>query len=401
MLGLTLGPVGATLGLASAWAAVTVYASRVIVTPPRRRDDDLEILGVAEDATTVRLRSTPETRVEGRYGLWFSGDAGFARLGDIVARDSRSVTRVVEEVVRGDLRSARSGRWSGWFYLAPDDLGLEAEHVRILTPVGAAPAWLLPPGGTGGVPQTESGSGRWAILVHGRAVSRSETLRAVESLHADGRTVLSVSYRNDGEAPDSADGRYSLGLREWGDVDAALSFARSRGARDVVLMGWSMGGGIVLQTATSSRHRDLVSGVALDSPAVDWRAVVDHQVGTLRHLPALMARSVRLLLSAPLLSRAAGLQAPLDFSRLDFVARAGELERPVLVLHSDGDDFVPPGPSWALAAARPDLVTFVAFDTAKHTRLWNHDPERWTSAISRWLQALAPSQAASRTDQRA
>jgi len=69
------------------------------------------------------------------------------------------------------------------------------------------------------------------------------------------------------------------------------------------------------------------------------------------------------------------------------VARADELHQPILILHSDDDGFVPSDASHELAQARPDLVTLQVFDTARHTKLWNYDQERWTRAITQWLAA--------------
>jgi hypothetical protein len=37
------------------------------------------------------------------------------------------------------------------------------------------------------------------------------------------------------------------------------------------------------------------------------------------------------------------------------------------------------------------MVTFEAFDTARHTKEWNVDPERWERLVTAWLrQQLAP-----------
>jgi pimeloyl-ACP methyl ester carboxylesterase len=105
-----------------------------------------------------------------------------------------------------------------------------------------------------------------------------------------------------------------------------------------------------------------------------------------------------------------GQHQPIDLARLDFVTRSDELECPVLVLHSDDDGFVPSNGSRELAAARPDIVTFVGFETARHTKLWNFDRERWEGAIGSWLaerDAAAadpgaegtPAQSAEHTDQ--
>ena len=78
-----------------------------------------------------------------------------------------------------------------------------------------------------------------------------------------------VSQRRRGSAQPHR--HYALGATEWRDVDAAVGFARRRGAKRVVLMGWSMGGAIALQVALNSAHRHLIGGLILESPVIDWR----------------------------------------------------------------------------------------------------------------------------------
>jgi uncharacterized protein len=202
-----------------------------------------------------------------------------------------------------------------------------------------------------------------------------------------GFTSLVVSYRNDGEAPRSDDFRYALGDREWLDVDAAMRYAVSHGATELVLVGWSMGGATVLQALTRSTFGDRVAGVILESPVVDWIAALDFQV-RVRRLPVLVRSFVILLFQKRWGRIFTGLAEPLDVDRLDFVTRARELDRPMLVLHSDDDGFVPSTASRALAVARPDIVTFEAFEIARHTKLWNYDRERWEGAIRAWLAKL-------------
>jgi alpha-beta hydrolase superfamily lysophospholipase len=283
----------------------------------------------------------------------------------------------------GDLRTAKRGRLTGWFYLTPADLGVPFDDVEIATPLGDAPAWL--------VPAPDGPSTRWAIHVHGRAVRRPETLRAVPIFRKAGFTSLVVSYRNDGEAPRSDDFRYALGDREWLDVDAAMRYALGHGATELVLVGWSMGGATVLQALTRSTYRDRVVGIVLESPVVDWIAALDFQV-KMRKLPVFVRSFVILLFKHPWGRFFTGLAEPLDIDRLDFVTRAKELDRPVLILHSDDDGFVPSTASRALAIARPDIVTFEAFDTARHTKLWNYDRDRWEVAIRDWIATLPSAQ---------
>ena len=376
-LGGVVGALALVGTAAVATASVSILVARRVLTPPSRREEDVAIRSVDLEAGLIELDATADSRLPGEYSFWFTRESGHARVGEIVASTDRSVVRRLIAVDSGDITSARRGRLTGWFYLTPADLGVPFEEVAVPTPLGDAPAWLIPPA------SGETGT-RWAIHVHGRAVRRPETLRAVPIFREAGYTSLVVSYRNDGEAPRSGDFRYALGDREWLDVDAAMRLAVDRGATELVLVGWSMGGATVLQALTRSELGEKVTGVILESPVVDWIAALDFQV-RMRRLPVVVRSFVVLLFKHPWGRFFTGLAEPLDVDRLDFVTRARELDRPVLVLHSDDDGFVPSTASRALAVARPDIVTYEAFETARHTKLWNFDRERWEGAIRSWL----------------
>jgi pimeloyl-ACP methyl ester carboxylesterase len=374
--GALLGFVGLAALASVAAATVTVRAARQVVTPPRRREEDLRVIEVT--GTTITLTATKDSVLAGRYGLWFDRDTGHARIGDVVEEGTFTVTRELLGVDFGDLRAEARGRINAWFYLGPTELGYPYEDVVVDTELGPAPAWLVP---------AEHETGQWVIQVHGRAVRRQETLRAVPVFREAGYTSLLVSYRNDDDAPGSDDNRYALGDAEWNDVDAAIRFAVSRGARGIVLMGWSMGGAIALQTLTRSQHAGLVRGVVLDSPVIDWASVLGFQGAQMR-LPEVASRAVLAVIGNAWGKRLTGQAESIDLARLDFVARAGELDRPILLMHSDDDGYVPSASSRALAEARPDIVTFDAFAVARHTKLWNYDAARWTVDIAAWLAIL-------------
>jgi alpha-beta hydrolase superfamily lysophospholipase len=372
--------VGGTVVAASlALAAGAVTMARKVVTPARRRPDDVRVLGHDPVGATVTLAANADTRLPGRYSFWFDHGRGHARLGEVVQEEPGRVVRRVEAVDEGDLATARAGRIGGWLWRSPRDAGLTVEDVEVDTPVGPAPAWLVPgPDGT---------DGPWMIGVHGRGVTRAETVRAAPVFHRAGLTSLLVSYRNDAEAPRSPDGRYALGDAEWADVEAAMRWAVDHGATSIVLMGWSMGGATVLQAVTRAEHRDRVVGVVLESPVVDWRTTLRYQ-GTAMRVPRVVQELAMRLLQSPRASRLSGRAEPLDLDRLDLVERAGLLRVPVLVLHSDDDGFVPSTASHALAAARPDIVQLEVFAVARHTKIWNYDPERFEAVIAEWLGRL-------------
>ncbi|GEB45614.1 MULTISPECIES: alpha/beta hydrolase family protein [Microbacterium] len=375
-LQVTLSALGVALAAsATALGAVSFRMARTVVRPAGRRPDT-RIVRLDAAAQTISLERTPNTTLPGRYGLFTVGSVEYLRLGSIVGEDGTTVTRKLLTHVPADGDLAPEAAFSGWYFDKPDDLLLPFRSLDIDTGVGACPAWEFP---------AERDSDVWVVQVHGRGTTRSETLRAVPVFHALGISSLVVSYRNDGDAPRSPSGTYALGATEWRDVDAAIGYARRRGARHVLLMGWSMGGALSLQAALESPHTDVIAGLVLDSPVADWRTVLTFQGRAMRLPRPVIALAERTLASTwGATALRSGEPIPLD--RLDAVSRAAELRHPVLILHSDDDGFVPSDASHALARARPDLVTMETFTVARHTKLWNYDEMRWTTAIRDWVR---------------
>ncbi|MGK3648178.1 alpha/beta hydrolase family protein [Pseudarthrobacter enclensis] len=377
---------GAVAGLLAAGSsALAVYFARRVITPARQRAADQEVLAVIRDGQKhqVIFAATDDTTVDGRYGFFFDGGKGHARIGRIVSYSpaERTVLREVEAVYSGDLSTARWGWWSGAVYPDPSAAGIPAEEVAIPVDRGEAPAWLVRAGGR---------ARTWALMVHGRGATRQEALRAAGPALELGLTSLLLSYRNDGLAPSADDGRYGLGSTEWQDVEAAILYALDNGAEEVVLFGWSMGGAICLQTADLSRHRHLIRAMVLDAPVIDWVNVLAHHA-QINRIPSLVGRYGQLMLGHPLGRRLTGLSAPVDLRAMDWVSRAVELRTPTLILHSVEDEYVPYGPSALLAERNPEMVTFETFNHARHTKEWNVEPDRWERLVKAWLrQQLAP-----------
>jgi len=375
MRGLVVGLTTALVGAAAMASFVAGRMARRVVTPAARLPDT-RILDVDTAAQTITLARTPDTVLPGRYGLMTSGTQGYVKLGTVLQSDGDAVTRKLLTEIGPDDRLAAEAAFSGWYFDRPEQLQLTFTEESVDGELGACPAWLFP---------AEEMSDVWVIQIHGRGTTRAECLRAVPVFRAAGITSLLVSYRNDGEAPRSRGGSYSLGATEWRDVDRAVSWAHAHGARRIVLMGWSMGGAIALQVALNSAHRDLIAGLVLESPVVDWRRVLTYQA-RLAKVPVPVANLAIRALGRGWTGPLTGADTAIPFDRLDLLARAGELEPPTLILHSDDDDFVPADGSVGLGDARPDLVEVHRFETARHTKLWNYDPERWARIITDWLE---------------
>jgi hypothetical protein len=330
---------------------------------------DKQVVSVDGDEVTLALDE--ETRLPGRHALLW--DDGLAQLGEQVAvdEDAGTVTFTVENV-RGDLAPSVEAAWYAWFYEGtPDDLGLAYEDVAIPSPAGELPAWSLP-----------GDSDTWVIAVHGANGDREEALRALPTLVEAGLPTVVLRYRNDPGVP-TDDDLLRLGSAEWQEVEAAMAWAREQGAQRFVLYGWSMGGAIVMQALDRAEGRDLVDAVVLDGPVLDWTATLRLQAQD-RGLPTVLA---------DVAAQVTEWRLSMEFDDFDWVARADEIAVPVLAFHGPDDTYVAWEPTRDVAAARPDVVTFVQVDGAGHTRSWNADPAAYADALQQFLETTGVSAA--------
>ena len=351
---------------------------------PARYDDAMVADVDSSRITLTRLRDERgRLDREGAWGLF--GQRGSGRVGTILGGVSefvvggRSGTSVVRAFTpldgfpaRGDTIDLRLEAYQG------DPLrarGIPFDNVAIQTELGPAPAWKV------------AGShSTWVVFVHGKSASRRQALRALGVLHSLGFPTLVITYRNDDGAPSSPDGRYHYGLTEWRDVESAVRYAISNGAKGVVLIGTSMGGGIVAAFLERSPLAPRVSRAVLDSPMLDFGETIDWGVahatipGTAIPMPGVAGAVGK---------QFAAWRYGVDWEALDLRGRAGEIRAPLLLLHGVADEIVPITTSRALAKRFPDRVTFVGFPGANHAEGWNVDSLRYERALRDFL-SVAP-----------
>lgn len=360
--------------IAAGLTAMSLTYAAQLVRPARRPDRPSRI--VAFSGETVTIRRYVEAARPGRFGMWFDDDRGYLRVGPVVRADAHTVTRRVDAVEFGRPRPGVSARLTGSYWRDPAAAGLPYEHVLVPSELGPMPAWF--------VPATSSPWRQTVILVHGWRSNRLEPLRAVPAIRDAGWSSLVVSYRNDVGAPDAPDGKFHLGATEWRDVESAIRFALECGAERVVLAGWSMGGGTVLQTVLRSDLATRVERVLLDSPALDWHAILAAYVRLARY-PRAISPLTAGILSCGATAGLVGLDAPIPLGTLTAIDFAPRLTHPILLLQGDDDPTTPVEIAREFAAARPDLVELVEFPGAGHIRAWNADEERYARRIGEWL----------------
>ena len=347
----------------AALAGVGWYYSNSILGPDAPRVlRGQAILGRTD--STITLATNPKALRPGPWALEWEG--GFGAVGPILAADSSDVVRRFR--IAGGTPPGETGRLAGFAMDADPQtwLGIAFVPLTIDARIGPLAAWLIP-----------GRDSTWAIFVHGRGATRAELLRMLPAYRELALPCLLITYRNDRGAPRVDGGGYRLGSTEWHDVDDAVRFATEHGARDVVLVGCSMGGGIVAQFLRKSTLRHDARAAVLDAPALDWDAALALSARQ-RHVPQWLASLGKFV---------TWLRTGIRWDDLVEVRHAAEFQTPMLIVHGERDDAVPIDVSRRFAAARPDLVTFVPFPDAGHVESSNFDGDRYERVVADWLRA--------------
>ncbi|GLW50449.1 alpha/beta hydrolase [Streptomyces sp. NBRC 14336] len=362
-MALAAGAASVAAGRLASDAALKAPSGRPLPTEPR-----LTVHGTAAGQITL-TRDLASLR-PGTYGL--AGDGSHAVVGDVLGAASQTadtVVRRLERVTHGSLAPGDK------VWLTPNlhvgdpasALGLDHADVEIPGELGILPAWFVP-----------ASRGTWVIAVHGLGTTREVAMNVMEFLHARHFPVLALAYRGDLGAPRAPDGLNHLGETEWRDLDAAIRYAVSHGAEQVVLLGWSTGATMALRAAARSGLRDRVSGLVLDSPVLDWEA-------TLRALASARRTPGALL---PLAVRAAQGRTGLYGDHAGPEHTPDTLTVPTLIFHGPDDQVAPWNRSRRLADARPNLVALQTVRQAPHGAMWNADPTAYEESLRRFLTPL-------------
>lgn len=362
-----LAAAGATL--AALAAAPAWYLARRLhyegFDPARDRKPDaldLQVTAVGDQTVTLRRAAkAPKIPPDAPGVFLLQGARGWGYSGPVI--ESNGVIAVRDyRIGEGDLRAGDYARLDTFAH--PSDPlqahGFAYEEVSFRSPLGQFPAWYIP-----------GRSDSWAIFTHGKGADRREALRMLPALVEAGLHCLVITYRNDHGLPAAPHGRYTYGRDEWEELDGAVSYARARGAADVVLVGYSMGGGITLAFMANSTQAAAVSALILDAP-------MTHLGQTVAHGARLVGLPLRLLaLSNRLAARRYGFR----WADFDHLRTVSGLQVPVLLFHGDDDRTIPVELSDSIAAMRPDLVRYVRVPATGHVRAWNTDPETYLRTV--------------------
>ena len=384
-MAIAIGVVVVLVVLVAAAIAYGIYLSNLIrdgSLSSRHRTLPFDIIASSEGDGQITLRAmngqgrAMDIRHDGIFGIISADgygqvggviDLGDGAQGDVEPGDGYAVREYT--ALTTTISAAEAARLD--IYAYPDDPetahGIAHEKISYKSELGECAAWFIP-----------GNSKTWVIFAHGRGAHPNEALRIMPTLVDAGLPILVINYRNDDGAPASGDGWHWLGATEWRDLESAVQYALDNGADDVVLYGYSMGGGMCLNLLYESELADNVRGVVMDSPLLDFGGTLDY-VGHVRGYPRLMVRFGKAV---------AAWRFGINWQRMNYLNRASDLRAPILILHGEADDLVPAPISRLLQHARPDIVSYIGFPDATHARSWNLDNARYESAVRDFLQEI-------------
>lgn len=377
-----MGPlaIAATVALGLVAVVVLILAwrgSSVLLVPrPYALMPEFEVLDYRDGRVTLPAppngHQFADTRKAGTFGLVWEGGHGV--LGPVAADDGTRLVRPLDVTAGVPPRAGSAARLDTFVHRRDplQDRGLPFEEVTVEGEVGPLSGWWLP------------GPGGPAVLVlHGRRRGeRSEALRALPALAAEGRPVLVLAYRNHRDAPASPDGLYRYGRDEAADALAGVRFLAGRGASRVVLVGLSMGGATALEAVKRwPEDGPALAGLILDAPLVDPAAAVVQRLR--RSGVPLAAAWARLVLGV------AAWRAGVRWGDLDQRRSAAGVEVPVLLVTGVQDGTVPVATVDAFAERLAGPTDYRRVEGADHLEAWNLDPAAYEGWLRDFLAELA------------
>lgn len=326
-----------------------------------------EVMSFTGDLITLRDLGSQNLSLQPKL-VGLSWDGGYAQMGKVVEVNGRDHTRTFT-LLHGMLSVGIQARIDyGAFPGDPGRAhGIEFENALFESPVGQFDAWYV------------DGSGPiWVIFVHGHRTGPAESLRILPLMVSLSLPSFAIKYRNDYGAPHDESEFHRFGLTEWEDLEGAVKYGLDHGAEQFVLIGYSMGGSIVMNFLYKSDLANRIVGIVLDSPMLDLNATVDFAARR-RHFP-----NTIISLAKRLVTKRFGLQ----WDMVNYLKNIHLLKAPVLLLHSESDNLVPVSTSDWLASLRPDKVIYKRVDRAPHGGIWNTEKDIYEKAVQNFIEGI-------------
>lgn len=336
---------------------------------------ELKVLEVVklDGQSTIYVPGKLESQTLGPQSLFWNSRTGHAevQVNPEMSSEGRIALRVTR-LFKGQFPSAGDYvSLSGWLGESPKHFGFHEEHQEIVMP-NKTKAWFF-----------RGNSNRWVIHVHGRRAGMGETLRNVSQFADLGFNQLTISMESDPKPYGLGTKRSKLGSTEWREIEAAVLYAQSQGAKEVLMFGWSQGSFMIGQFLRNSEHTDLIQGAIFDSPLLDYRSTMRFHAARQGIDTVLGDRVIDSIQKDPAV-RLFGYRN-VNVDEMSLAKNKLRAQVPVLILYSRKDGHVETMDVFDFERINKN-VTLVEIVGAKHCRLYNHDREKYQQSISDWLQ---------------
>lgn len=193
-----------------------------------------------------------------------------------------------------------------------------------------------------------------------------------------GQNALVVDQRSHGKSEGKS---ITFGVKERKDVLCWIDYANNRFGTDtkIILAGLSMGAATVLM-ASDLDLPDNVAGIFADCPYSAPADIIRKVCKYDMHLPT--------TLLYPFIKLGAKLFAGFDLESSNAVSAVKNARIPILIIHGEGDSFVPCDMSRAIHAANPEKVTLVTIPDAGHGLSYMVNPPKYEAAAIPFLQNI-------------
>lgn len=232
----------------------------------------------------------------------------------------------------------------------PNELGLEFKEVEIITEdkLNLVSYWI---------PAKQSNI--TIILVHGHGGQKNEGLRFAKSLHEAGYNLLLLSLRR------NHGGFASMGFHEQKDVEAALTYLKTKGYNQIGIFGFSMG------SATSiiamANHPEIQAGIFSSGygSAIDVLVESAKRDFGIPYYPLI-----------PFVKLALNLRGNMDIDSVRPIDKIASISpRPITIFHCTKDDYVDYHHALDLYAKAGEPKSLWSPECNRHERLWNFAPK--------------------------
>ena len=192
-----------------------------------------------------------------------------------------------------------------------------------------------------------------------------------------GQNVLLVDERAHGKSQGRT---ITFGIKERQDLLCWLEYALDRFGHDIkiLLYGVSMGGATVLM-ASGMDLPDNVQGIIADSPYSSPLDII-LEVGRQRNYPVNLIK--------PFVILGAKIYGGFDVRETSGAEAVKQAKVPIMIIHGEGDTFVPVEMSRLMQESNPDLITLHTFPDAYHVLSYMVDTPRYRKLVKEFMEKV-------------